>query len=80
MTYRPGSVAVLSMLLVYMRKEEIKQQYRANTLCCILSALRGCAEVPMYSDFADKLDGLRREEEKTGKEIINDLIRSIDGW
>lgn len=77
LAYRPGSVAQLRLLLRYMRREELKNQYARNTDCIILRAL--CPEIrrELYSEFVETLDGTRMKDTRSGEEIRQDIISKL---
>lgn len=77
LAYRPGSVAQLRLLLRYMRREEVKNQYARNTACMILRALWPKLERALYSEFVETLDGRREQDTRTGGQIIEDMIAKL---
>lgn len=72
-------MAELRCLLRYLRKEELKRQYAANTACLILRALWPKLDREMYSEFAERLDGRQPQDSRTGRQIIEDLRSSLLG-
>lgn len=77
LAYRPGSVEELRCLLRYLRKEELKRQFAANTSSLILRALWPQLNRALYSDFAEELDGTKQQDTRTGQQIIDDLIERL---
>ncbi len=77
LAYRPGSVAQLRLLLRYMRREEVKRQFEANTACLTLRALWPELKRGLYSEFVEALDGSRTKDTRTGEEIRQDIISNL---
>lgn len=80
LAYRPGSVALLRCLLRYLRKEELKRQFAANTSSLILRALCPKMERKLYSEFSSELEeNAPTADTRTGQQIIDDLIAKLGG-
>lgn len=59
-----------------MRKEELKRQYAANTNCLILNALCPKLKRVMYSEFSEEFEE-KQKDERTGNQIVEDLIEKL---
>ena len=80
LAYRPDSVALLRCLLRYMRKEELKRQFAANTSSLILRALCPKMERKLFSEFAVGLDeSAPPADTRTAQQIIDDLRAKLEG-
>lgn len=77
LAYRPNSIYELSCVLRYLRREELKSQYARNTASLILRAICPKLEREMYSDFVGKVEGRVQEDNRSGREIIDDLIKRL---
>lgn len=80
LAYRPGSVALLRLLLLHLRKEELKRQFAENTSSLILRALCPKIERKMFSEFSAGLDeSAPPEDERTAQQIIDELRAKLEG-
>lgn len=80
LAYRPGSVALLRLLLLHLRKEELKRQFAANTSSLILRALCPKMERKLFSEFAVGLDeSAPPADTRTAQQIIDDLRAKLEG-
>ena len=67
----------LRLLLVYMKKQEIREEYARNTMSLLLRAARPKLKRPLYSEYVREMDKKKSTDRRTGQEIVNDLIKSI---
>ena len=80
LAYRPGSVELLRCLLRYLRKEELKRQFAANTSSLILRALCPKMDRKLFSEFVCELEeDAPPADTRTAKQIIDDLIAKLGG-
>lgn len=78
--YRPRNIHLLCNMLSYESKAEAKGRFLGDTLCYILKANAPKFERETYSAFCERLDGhAKAEDNRTGSEIINDLIAKWEG-
>lgn len=80
LAYRPCSVALLRLMLRYLRMEELKRQFAENTSSLILRALCPNMERKLYSEFACGMDeSAPPADTRTAQQIIDDLRAILEG-
>lgn len=67
----------LRLLLVYMKKQEIREEYARNTMSLLLRAALPKLQRPLYSEYVKEMDKKKSADRRTGREIVDDLIARI---
>lgn len=67
----------LRLLLVYMKKQEIREEYARNTMSLLLRAAWPKLQRPLYSEYVKEMDKKKSADRRTGRELVDDLIARI---
>lgn len=62
---------MLQSLLLYEKRQEVKENYFATLLWSIASGLLNGFEMPPYQSFLQQIDG--KDDRRSGAEILHDV-------
>lgn len=75
MQCRTGDARVISGVLMYERRKELKEGYFAAALWSIAHGLLKGFELPPYQEFLQQIDG--KQDTRTGAQIVTDVKEQL---
>lgn len=78
LTYKPPNVALLRGVVGFLQAEEAKRRFARNTQSLILKALAPKFERETYLDFVQRMERREPPDERTGAQILEDLIGKLE--